>query len=283
MNKRLNILLLAVCAFIVSCQGKKTEEGKAVAPVEVIATPSPIADSSSDLQTSSPEIADKSITVKETDTISLKGYILHFSPSQKTTFPSIFDDFKERQRVSKGMDYYDGVQAVEKMLLAKWAGLCSVKDSMLVLKLDNGKTVSLPQWDKEKEMGHNLEHFFPRQNYYLVHVPFTEGNTWLLVNKKNGFKKYICGLPYFSPDGQSAITASYDLEAGYNFNGMEYLKVQGDSLAEEWRLEIGNNWGPLEIKWSGNSTVLVKRRTFEEEVNHAPEKNLVSKLVVTKK
>jgi hypothetical protein len=283
MNKLFYIPVLAVFAFIVSCQGKKTEEDKVAAPIELITTPYPNPDSISSPQASSPEITDKSISVKETDTIRLKDYSLFFSPAQKTHFPSIFEDFKERQRVTQGMDYYDGVKTIEKMLLDKWADFCSVKDSMLLLKLDNGQTVSLPQWDKEKEMGHNLEHYFPRQNYYLVHVPFTEGNVWLLVNKKNGFKKYICGLPYFSPDGQSAITASYDLEAGYNFNGMEYLKVQGDSLAEEWRLDIGNNWGPSEIKWVDKTTALVKRRTFEEEVNHAPEKNLVSKLVITKK
>jgi hypothetical protein len=79
-----------------------------------------------------------------------------------------------------------------------------------------------------------------------------------MVNRKNGFKKYISGLPYIYKD--KILTINTDLEAGYSFNGIELYTLTNDTLKKEFSKET--TWEPTDIHWINDNQFLVKREHF---------------------
>lgn len=148
-------------------------------------------------------------------------------------------------------DYYEKVLENERNLARKYKKYFKVNAKEISIKLTNGRTVKFPRWDGE--YGFNLEHYFPETNYVLMYVQHEEGNSWLLMNRKNGFQKDVEGKPYFSPDGKKVLTANVDLESGYSFNGFECFDVQGDTLEKRFAIAT-KDWGPQDVKWVTNSS-----------------------------
>ncbi|HPQ08150.1 MAG TPA: hypothetical protein PK995_02885 [Bacteroidia bacterium] len=89
----------------------------------------------------------------------------------------------------------------------------------------------------------------------------------MMVNKKNGFKCYIIGLPYISNDGKKIISINEDLLSGYSFNGIELYSIFKDSLKLEFSKKL-DKWGPFDIKWINEKQILLKRRILDSNANY---------------
>ena len=113
----------------------------------------------------------------------------------------------------------------------------------------------------------------------MLRVQFGEGNCWMLVNKKNGFKRYISGLPYISNDNKKIITVNTDLEAGYSFNGLELFSILTDSLRTEFSKET--EWGPTDVKWINENQVFLKREHFLVDSITSNQDNIIDYKLMT--
>jgi hypothetical protein len=149
----------------------------------------------------------------------------------------------------------------------------------LVLKLGNGKISNFAKWDSENDEGYTFEHYFDKIDYYLLRVQWGEGNCWMLVNRKNGFKKYIGGLPYISLDNKQILTTNMDLEAGYSFNGFELYSILADSLKTEFSKTTV--FGPTDVKWINENEFLLKREHFHVDTLTGNQDNIVDYKKVT--
>lgn len=211
-----------------------------------------------------PSLVDESnIQIDDADTIVRSGYILYFQPAEQKKFAPYYPDQAARDTLIKDMgNYHDRAIAIEHYYRDKYNDVFTSNDSLLIIKLFDGREVIFPQWDDHAQEGYNFDRYFSKIGYVLLHVQYYEGDAWTLVNRKNGHKTWLGGLPYFSPDMRSFLTASADLEAHYNFNGMEYYKLGIDTPILQFLLPI-TNWGPSSLQWIGSNKVLVEMEDWE--------------------
>lgn len=203
------------------------------------------------------------------DTLHADNYILTFEKADSFKRTDIFGDLDTRLKMTeKVYNSLEQAQIIQKYLSNKLGKYFYTTDTTLVLKFSNGKTESFPFWDERNNdkdsvgyfEGFYLEHYFEKIDYFLLSVERVDEGCWMLVNRKNGLKKYIYGLPYISLDNTKIITINSDLESQYTFNGIEMYSVMSDSLKLEFSKET--TWGPIDLKWLNGNEVLLKRRYF---------------------
>ncbi len=177
-------------------------------------------------------------TILAIDTLVADNFVLSFENVDSFATTDIYGDLNYRIKLTDTIgNWHNRAVKIQAYLTNKFGDYFFTTDTTLVLKLSNEKLETFPLWDEEKEEGYNFEHYFDKIDYYLLRVQWGEGNCWLLVNRKNGFKKFIKGLPYISNDNNQIVSINSDLEAGYSFNGLELFSILTDSLKTEFSKE----------------------------------------------
>ena len=198
-------------------------------------------------------LKDNSISIKEVDTVDINGYRIYFSKCDSVFIPPLFKDQKKRQQIVDTLgNSWDRAKAIEKYLQGKNQSYFRATDSTLTLLLENGKKLVLPKWDSARDMGNNFENYFQKENYYLIYNQFVEGGSWMLVNRKNGFLKYIIGEPFFSPNQKRILSINEDLLSELSLTGIQLLEVSGDTLVSKFTIQV-KNWGPVGVRWINDS------------------------------
>lgn len=157
-------------------------------------------------------------------------------------------------------NYHEIIVAWEQHLQNTYKDMFSVTDTTLVLYLENNMKLTLPRIKLESIdiPSHHFYHYFPGLDYVLLHTQYYEGNTYKLVNRKTGYVKELNGKPYFSPDKKHMLTANIDLEAHFDYNGLEYYAVEQDTLRKIFSYEPEGWWGPEDIQWTSDSTAYIR-------------------------
>lgn len=228
---------------------------------------------------------DNSISIRDYDTIKLTNHTLFFEPyNLDTLFEHYYSDWKQRNELTKNLgNSHEKAITIEKYLLKTYNKIFSLNDSILTVKLLNGDSIRLKIWDETSGDGlsHNFDNYFQDQSYVLIYNQYIEGNGYQLVNLKNGKSMYISGLPYFSPENNYVLTTSLDLEAGYNFNGIELYEIDSDTLKELASIEL-NGWGAERLKWLNNSEAVFEKLIWTVEYNEVVYRKKYSKLTIKK-
>ncbi|MFT6246476.1 MAG: hypothetical protein ACI93L_003427 [Cyclobacteriaceae bacterium] len=201
------------------------------------------------------------LSIEISDTIKLQSNSLIFRETDSTSFKPYYDDQSVRSELtSTEGNWHKRAKIIEDYLDSthRFGEFFDANDSTLTLNLLKDSTLTLPKWNYSDDYGYNLEHFFKAKQLYLIRIQYSEGNSWMLVNRKSGQITYIEGLPYFSPSNSHFVTIGLDMEAGYNMNGIQYFKYSQESISKIWQLNI-LNWGPRNIKWQNDSTLIVQR------------------------
>jgi len=205
------------------------------------------------------------------DTLRANNYLLFFENADRFKETDIYGDLDYRKKMTdtiKGSWFAKARKIQDYLLDNRFQKYFYLTDTTLVLKLADGNTMSFDRyveerdWDKDGILGYIFAHYFDKIDYYLLIIQYYEGNSWMLVNRKNGFKKDILGLPYISEDNKKIIAINSDLVAGYDFNGIALYSILTDSLQTEFRKET--EWGPLDVKWINENEFLLKREHFPE-------------------
>ncbi len=91
---------------------------------------------------------------------------------------------------------------------------------------------------------------------YLVYGSFYEWVNFLLIDKRTGDTTVTCQEPTISPNKEYFICGNSSLSYDENFNGLEFYKNSHKPILISSRyLE---KWGPAEIKWLDNNSLLIK-------------------------
>lgn len=197
--------------------------------------------------------------ISDLDSIVTNNYLISFQETKPFEMTDIYGDLDYRIKLTDSIgNWHNRAKKIQDYLQTKFSKYITTTDSTLILKLATGQLLTLPYWDSDKDEGYNFEHFFQEIDYYLLRVQWGEGNCWLMINRQNGFRKYINGLPHIYKD--KFLTINTDLEAGYSFNGIELYTLTNDTLTNEFSKET--TWGPTDIKWINDNQFLVKREHF---------------------
>lgn len=219
-------------------------------------------------------------SVMTLDTLTAHNYVLTFYNSDSFPTTDIYSDLNYRINLTDTIgNWHNRAVKIQSYLADKFRDYFYTTDSTLVLKLADGKTSSYAKWDSENDEGYTFEHYFDKIDYFLLRVQWGEGNCWMLVNRKNGFKKYISGLPYISLDNKQILTTNTDLEAGYSFNGLELYSILADSLKTEFTKETV--FGPTDVKWISDNKFLLRREHFHVDTITGNQDNIIDYKGVT--
>lgn len=93
-------------------------------------------------------------------------------------------------------------------------------------------------------------------NHWLVYERGMEWYNYLLINKENGTITKLWEQPSFSPDYKSFISYSFDMEAGFSANGIQYFKIIDTQPVKIWE-EQWLDFGPSSIKWENSNNILI--------------------------
>ena len=232
------LAILTVLLFVISCKTEKKEKTvETISPVDTLIEETKVKDYDT------LKLCDKSFLYNIIDTIEKVDY---------------FADRVVRDSISMNFDNsFLTLKAIEKYLLEKDANLVNRSDDTLFLKKNDGTYVSFVDSLEYEYFIYSKS--FQNENFYLLLVHFYEGVVYGLVDKKSGKLTYIWGKPYFDKSGKRFLTCSIDLLAGYNPNGLQYFRVENDTIINEFSCET-EGWGPVHVKWINDKTVQIERK-----------------------
>lgn len=93
-----------------------------------------------------------------------------------------------------------------------------------------------------------------------------EWTTDRYVNLKTGVETLFWDNPTLSPNKQKLLAYSCDLEAGFMENGIQLYRIDSDTIQQVFEKEL-EDWGPAEMKWDSDTSLVVKRLRVDAEMN----------------
>jgi hypothetical protein len=151
----------------------------------------------------------------------------------------------------------------ESLLLRKYNSLFKRNKLGLAVKIGTGKTLFIPDQNKRLD----VVEYNPQTKYAIVRVQFIEGNTWKVINLKDGSITEVGGYPLFSPDAQLFVVTQLDLIAGYSLNVLRIYQVTDSAPKLLWDANSDKgNWGPSQPMWKSNSSFTFKRLSLRRRI-----------------
>jgi hypothetical protein len=137
----------------------------------------------------------------------------------------------------------------------------------LTFKLKNGTDTTLTNdttelWSKYRDYQYLDNYDF--MDYWLLSVTYYEGFSYMLLDKETGEDITIWSIPIFSPNREKFVCNSFDMEAGYNPNGLQYFRIENGKLVNDWNKEL-SDWGPSKVKWLNDTLIIVEQKIMNPE------------------
>lgn len=142
-------------------------------------------------------------------------------------------------------------RAIERRQLVTGPSFVRRAGDTLTLGLSAGDSVRLVDGDccEGNPLSYSFIGYLEPIRRYVVHGQYYEGDTHLLIHRTTGRSVSAWALPVPSPAFERVVSASADIEAGYNRNGFQVWRVKEDGTLEpEFELEP-SAWGPTEPEW----------------------------------
>ena len=146
---------------------------------------------------------------------------------------------------------------------------------VLSLHLQNGTTVSYTDTLAEGDSHHRFLYvrYYPAPHLHVVHHWFYEGGFFIAIHDETGQQEVVPGSPLLAPDARHFVSASFDLEAGYDPNRIEVWSVAPSGLRRQFVLDGGSQWGPESVRWTGPDSIRFVRTSMNQgtaATHHAP-------------
>ncbi|MBL8985275.1 MAG: hypothetical protein JNJ80_03325 [Gemmatimonadetes bacterium] len=149
----------------------------------------------------------------------------------------------------------------EAAALAAAGGRASRTGPTLTIRLPGGAPpVVLADDSTEGESYRSFRYHGPLTGtpFHLIRVGYYEGGSWMLIHESTGRQRPLDGRPVVAPGGIRLAAGNFDLEAAFEPNMVEVLRIDGDSLVSEWRVDPAD-WGPDSLAWVGDTLTLVQQ------------------------
>lgn len=133
--------------------------------------------------------------------------------------------------------------------------------SMLVLKKISGDTVQFRNHITEDDSyeRYDFRCRLAHTPWLVLDISYYEGSGYLMFNQKTGEKKYVENIPVVSTAGNYAAAANCDVDAGFTENGITIFRLDTAGTLTEVYRNLPNYWGPEEIKWVDDATLLIRQ------------------------
>lgn len=203
--------------------------------------------------------------IEKDTTIINKDITVEFTSTDSIGFPAYYSNQLTIDSISKNYDNSSlTALAIEKNQLDLLKPKIRIDKTNRFVILDNNKEIKLSPDSDSEEAEYTFDKIFKEQRQILFRVQWEEGNNYFLLNSQTGNKTYTIGRVFFSPNNKYLISINDDIEACYSSNGFQLFSVdKNKNLKEIWN--YSPNWGPEEIMWIDNRTLIVKGYYFYGE------------------
>jgi hypothetical protein len=145
------------------------------------------------------------------------------------------------------------------------------KGKELIIIADNGKKVLMTNkpdidTDGENYTIYTYMEYFPGIKQHVINGTYYESMDFLLVSQETGKTITTWGPPVISPDNKYFICASLDLDADMFPNGLQLYSCKNGTITAEGEIPL-ENWGPGQIKWLDNNTLIAEYITLDSTMN----------------
>lgn len=176
----------------------------------------------------------------DTILIGKKAYMMETPKDTNYTFNEI-----DRYQESDSMALADNKEAYR-------------KGDTLFVKCDNGEVKLVNNLKEDGDyVAYRFLTFEPAINHFVIHCSFYEGSGVVIINRINGTRKEVLGIPAVSPDKKHFACGNCDLIARYDVSGLELYELQDSDYKSIGLREI-TNWGPEQMTWKNDTTLIVK-------------------------
>lgn len=156
----------------------------------------------------------------------------------------------------------------ESSRIAPFANLVARKGDRLTLKCGASSDSSVTIVDNKNEgddyVAYKFEHKYTNPDFYFLTTSFYEGRGYRIVNQRTCEVLDISGIPVISPDRKRAVATNVDLEAGFDFNGIEFLRFENDKIIVD-ATQLFENWGIPKIEWLSNTSLKAVQITSQPD------------------
>lgn len=163
---------------------------------------------------------------------------------------------------------------IEKANILSVPSLVARQGDSLILKCGQDSSVVLESTQVEQSDDametFTFQHKYSKPDLYLVAVGYMEGSGYKLINQKTCHILDVSGIPIFSPNRQKALMVNADLMAGFDFNGLEMLMIENDSLVSvDVEKEIAD-WAIEDAFWISDDELKITQVTsdYYEDEDH---------------
>lgn len=133
---------------------------------------------------------------------------------------------------------------VQAAMMAR-SGAASRAGDTLRIRTDAGTTIPFVDDHTDgRELRFRYRRWIAPHRFHLLTRTHIEDTETLLVSAADGSQFSVFGDPVFSPDGRRMATASLDLEAGYQPNGIGVWRVREGMVQVEWGVTAGMRGAP---------------------------------------
>lgn len=183
--------------------------------------------------------------------INTGNYSIYLNQSSKTEFESGYS-------LESTEDFLNKKQAIK-------AGKISIiSPKTIELSLENDSTLILTkQVSDDQFYGYEFIHYDSNKKLYIIWENWLEAGHPIMIEGSNGKISNIMGASFCSNKEQTLLANwGQDIGAGWTPNGIQVLKTNNKELIELFKFNprdlFNEVWGPIEIKWKNESTLLIK-------------------------
>ena len=184
-------------------------------------------------------------------TINTGNYSINLNQSSKNEFESGYHSASTEDLLNEEQAIQSGKISI---ISSKKIELSLVNDSTLILN---------KQVFDDQFYGYDFIHYDSKNKLYIIWENWLEAGHPIMINESNGQITNIMGASFCS-NKEHTIIVNYgkDIGAGWTPNGIQVLKTNNKELIELFKFNprdlLNEVWGPIEIKWQNESTLLIK-------------------------
>ena len=173
-------------------------------------------------------------------------------------------DESEGYRSNEWTGLNDCSWAIEQQLLAQNSEKAKREGNQLLLQLENKQWLSIDHLPEA--VYYQFNGWIKRMNCFLVLInKVDECPTFWLIDRKDGNKQEIAGIPYFSTDGSLAFVSSTSSDSAAICNNQLELWQYLDGKLYRQSVLPSQNRIIDKLIWKGNKEALVQQSSFNAD------------------
>ncbi len=188
--------------------------------------------------------------------------------------PSPYDECFEIKKKDNWSKFNDCQEAIRAKQLKKDARYVSESEKEITLSLLTGKEVIFENTTDsltDEYLQRDYLQYLPQVGFFVFRNNIYEGGNYSLINDKSGKDIIIQGFPKVSPDAKHIVTSNQDLEAAFEFNGIQIFGFPNGRFEKLLEKEF-DDMEPHTPIWIDNKTIEITMMSASFDKETKPKK-----------